>query len=268
MKIAEQHYSAQEIDILKNEVLNELRREALKKQIVSELQNEKPKRTIGAFTKHPLFLALFACITGICASYATIYWQRKDWQHQQVRLAQIRITDQKRAFVDELATSIAQANIVDADVLSIYSNDANAEKLTKGEINSRTNWQQTDKNWETNAQRFQQKLSLYFRDPDIAALFKDMIVRKASIRYHLRALPYDSNERFIKRWVKKMFDEPENEKGEISFGMDDVISTNMTAAIEERERLNDDLTRIVKLMKIEIEADELGKQVTEAIVNN
>lgn len=263
MKTFEKTCSEQEVESLMNEVRDELRRDALKKQIVSELQSEEPRRRVGIIMKHPAVLAILLVLTNICTAYVTASWQRNDWHDQQVRLTQLRVTEQKRAVADELAKCFAEINAVDDEVVDIYYNDANANSLIKEEIDRRTNWLQAVKNWEANSLRSKQKIALYFSNPNIQMLFEDVIARKARIHRHMSALPFDSNERHLSRWLDETF--KKEDKGKDIFGTDDVVPTKINEAMEERRELMKDINQLVRLMKVEIRNEELGKQLAMGV---
>lgn len=178
----------QEREQLKRDVLEELRRETLKKAIVKELSPQTRREMIAQLLRHPAFLLLLGLLmTGVIGAGLTSYWQNKQWDYQQRRLAQIRDLEQrikqKNDIKDQIKKDFETILSADTDVLqpafSLLRSEGSEIKGPSAEaknlLEEIVRWEAAEKQWESNANLQRQTITIDFKGRSIQDSFERLM---------------------------------------------------------------------------------------------
>ena len=170
----------QEREQLKRDVLEELRKDTLKKEIIKELALQTRKNVVANLLRHPVFLLLLGLLmTGVIGAGLTSYWQNKQWDYQQKRLAQIRDIEQKTKQRNDTKDQIKKdfEAILSADTNVLYPAFNERIKDILGEIKR---WEEAEKQWRSNASLLKQTLAIDFSNQTIQGAFDELITSQSN----------------------------------------------------------------------------------------
>src|SRR5687768_7871400 len=167
-----------ERELIKQEILNELRKERLKKELVDEIQKRSKAASLTSFIQHPgILLLLSFALTGIVGTLLTTRWQRNEWNRQQAlqtiewnrqqsRLTQIRNIDHKYEVIDGITKAVGESNAAANEILFTFS--SKAQKLQTSKVRERLMlWQQAQQHWQKSVSVINQRLTVFFRNPQL-----------------------------------------------------------------------------------------------------
>jgi hypothetical protein len=178
----------QEREQLRRDVLEELRRESLKKEIVKELSPPTRSGMVASFLRHPVFLLFLGLLmTGVVGAGLTSYWQNKQWDYQQKRLGQIRDVEQKTKQKNDIKDQIRK------DVEAILTADTNVlqpafrlllSERSKSESQSADNkalveelklWEEAEKKWRADSNLLAQTVAIDLKNQSIHGAFEQLV---------------------------------------------------------------------------------------------
>jgi hypothetical protein len=167
-----------ERELIKQEILNELRKERLKKELVDEIQKRSKAGSLTSFIQHPgILLLLSFALTGIVGTLLTTRWQRNEWNRQQAlqtiewnrqqsRLTQIRNIDHKYEVIDEITRAVGESNAAATEILFTFSSKAQNLQASKGRERMML-WQQAQQHWQKSVSVIHQKVTVFFRNSQL-----------------------------------------------------------------------------------------------------
>lgn len=159
--------------VLIAEIVNELRKESLKRRATAELEKGDRRKKLSDFFQHPavlLVISFFA--TGLIGAFLTQRWQAREWnrqqqtqsrewERQQLRQLDIHGIDAKYKLIDDVTRAIGERN---AAVMAIVDPllDGNSDQvMLKAEAEPIKNWQRATNEWRANSQIIRQKLAVH-----------------------------------------------------------------------------------------------------------
>jgi hypothetical protein len=162
----------QERAALKQEILEELKKDSLKAEILGEIKPSSDKKRL---TENPLLLLLLGFImTGLLGSWLTSHWQNRQWENQQEQLARQRSIEQKYAITDKITKSLAEAYVAVEDVLYLADNGWYERASDDKQPARFTSWLQLSRNWRVNEEVLQRDIEVNFRSAKAKALFAEI----------------------------------------------------------------------------------------------
>lgn len=188
----------QEREQLEREVLEELRRERLKTEIVKKLSQPTRKEMVASLIRHPVFLLLLGFLmTAVVGAGLAAYWQNKQWDYQQRRLAQIRDLEQKIKQKNDLKDQIKQdfETVLSADMKlvepllsSIRSEkgertQGGVQSARKALLDELKKWEEAEKQWSASTDQHEQALAFDYKNSEILSAFYEL--RKSQIEIAL-----------------------------------------------------------------------------------
>lgn len=175
-------------EVLKGEVLAELEKENFKKEIVNELQSTKSKSSLSSITKHPAVLLIIGfALTGFVGTWLASSWQKREWDRQQSRLVKIRGVDQKYVVIDETIKAMAENNSIIGEFLGYLSN-AEDFKYSKKFDDYVIDYAKKREEWRASSSIIEQKLLIYFRNPQIHELYRQILKERLSMHIRLTVM--------------------------------------------------------------------------------
>ena len=237
-----------EKELLKQEVLDEIKKRKFKQEIVDELQKSDKVFRFSAFAQHPATLLITGFVlTGIVGTLLTTRWQRKEWDRQQQsqslewsrqqsRLIQIHNIDHKYEVIDEITKAVGESNAAASDILFTFNAKAMNLPELKGKEGRIKLWHQADQSWQKNISVIAQKLNVFFKDPQFQDELQKIIDKRDLIFFNLLEL------------IDRAAENPRE------------IETEDFKGIAQKTKLlinlrSEDLQQLVNLMIKEIEAD-------------
>ncbi|HEX8745797.1 MAG TPA: hypothetical protein VF717_01270 [Pyrinomonadaceae bacterium] len=234
----------QDREALIKHILEELDRDALAKEIITRLHPPTKKNIFLDALKHPVVLLILGfALTGIVGNWLASFWQNRQWERQQLRQIQLKDVETKYALIDELTRYVEKNNVAGRDVYGSccvgrpeLDESSYKDTITKLEV-----WGTAIDSWRSYSPILERKITLYFRDPEIHKLFKEIRV----IGLKLKDI-YNS--------LKRLYKDPEKNREELE-GLRDFMSARHT---EFDSRLGQETTKLADLIQImnkEIQAD-------------
>ncbi|MDX6496882.1 MAG: hypothetical protein QOG23_142 [Blastocatellia bacterium] len=234
---------SRETDELKAEILAELKtHDVIKRQVLDELTERRRKNKILLIIGHPVFLLFLGfLLTGGVGTWIASYWQKQQWDYQQIRLAQITQAQQRAKEKNDFRGEIVKEveNVLDSDrkLLRIYfSRDPTIANQLPDRLKT---WHQTSDHWTTTAPTISVTLASDFENRTALADFEEIGHNLTTIRIELA----NKQDSFMINQPRRSHNESENYRH-----LDDIVQTiNKT-----EERLRD----LQQIMAREIQADE------------
>lgn len=229
------------------DILDQLEKDSLKKEIIRR-QSAPPKSYfILEALKHPAFLLVLGfALTGFVGNWLTSIWQSREWERQQQRQVQLKGIDTKYALINELTKFVEEYNVAVEDVYSscCIGMPETDEESYKETITKLEAWGKSINSWNGYSPILERKLTVYFRDPAIVNLFKEVNVIEA----HLEE---------IYRRLRRLYKNPNENKDKIN-DLRNLLSErhkDFSSNLRLQVRKSADL---VQLMSKEIQADIKG----------
>jgi hypothetical protein len=157
-------------------ILEEIRAElktqsGLKKEILTELKPTDWKTQVLELTKHPVLLLILGSIFG---GWLSSCYQQREWDRQQNQLSNKQEIEKKITTRDEVTDSIIEAYSAAESAVRPFFYD-NAKTFTAGEADRAKEWNEASKKWRNARLKLQQKLDLYFANPEIKNKFVEIV---------------------------------------------------------------------------------------------
>lgn len=232
-------------DELKKEILDELKsRESLKRDIIKELRPTGLKYRLSEFIRHPLFLLICGfLLTGLATTVVKFIWDRGEWNRQYQLQAKKHVLEQKLELKDQISEAVAADNASVRDVTSLFFYET-AQTASAREPERTKSWQDASRNWNTTSERLSQKLSVYFKDPQIQKTLEDIIARRFLIGVEVNNVMSGAR----KDWTILDRKESQSHKDLIKDVRDNIL-VPMNREVAEPSR------RLLNLMQQEIQRD-------------
>jgi len=156
---------------IKEQVLQALGIDALKKEVLEEFKKERSK--VSEFFKHPTILLLLGFIlTTFLGTFLTALYQSYEWTRQQKFLSKQSFIEKKQASSDEVTKAIVEAVTPTEGILSIFCWETPKTEVEKHQ----ENWRRERGKWLNSTDTLKQKLLFYFRNNgEIQKLFGEII---------------------------------------------------------------------------------------------
>jgi hypothetical protein len=127
---------------------------------------------VSDFFKHPAVLLVlgFLC-TGLVGSAITDYWKSLEWQNQQSYLVKQHFLQKQYDVMEDLVKAVAESNTAAEDVLVLYTSDWQPEEIQE----RKKAWRASSATWRVKSKVLQQRLNVYFPDPELQKTFQSII---------------------------------------------------------------------------------------------
>ncbi len=194
-----------EKESLIKEILQELKdKEYLKSEILKELKLPNDKKSLSNFIQHPLFLLFLGFIlTGILGTWLTSFYQKRDWERQQQRLVRTDKAETKLQIINDLIKAVAENDAstrgIQLEVMFLTESNINkkirTDSETEREISEAFKFTRNSyRKWLTDEALLEQKIKIYFRNPQITELFDNINKERHSAYVNFTLLVGSYNE--------------------------------------------------------------------------
>jgi len=134
---------------LVKEVVDEIRRDALKEDALKKLRKADWPDRISKFFQHPAALLVIGfALTGWIGGSLANAWQRNEWERQQLRLIEIHGIELKYGIIDDVTKAVGERNAAARGVLYPLLDDLDNRVLTQEEAEPIKNWQKATQDWQ------------------------------------------------------------------------------------------------------------------------
>lgn len=226
---------------LVKEVVDEIRRDALKEDALKKLRKADWPDRISKFFQHPAALLVIGfALTGWIGGSLANAWQRNEWERQQLRLIEIHGIELKYGIIDDVTKAVGERNAAARGVLYPLLDDLDNRVLTQEEAEPIKNWQKATQDWLVNSQTLELKIAAHIRNPEALASFKQIFEREKTITGKMA---------YIKRHLAEFNHQETNEDAQRDL---DEIYDNIYGT-------GDDLTKLTAIITAEVQADARGQ---------
>src|SRR6267142_4083767 len=172
--------SGPERKALVNDIVNEMRKDSLKRDASIRLEEARWLDRISGFFQHPAVLVFIGfLITGLIGGWIANRWQRQEWNRQQLRLIDIRGADLKYEISNEITKSIGERNASAMGVLTPLDEEKiTDQQLVSEEIERIKLWNAASAEWRTNSQVLRGKIAARVKNQDIARMFEELLEKE------------------------------------------------------------------------------------------
>lgn len=172
--------SSKEIDwhTVKQEIIEEIRKDLRSKEILGGLEESDWKSKSSKIFQHPAVLVLLTFLfTGFVGTQLTNSWQTKQ-----------RKLSQKYEIVDHVNKAVSDNLTATQDIVGLYQYEQGASNRIEIEKERWDYWQQKSRELRVNANLIQQRLKGNFKDPEIQRIFKELLAKSLELSVTVKNL--------------------------------------------------------------------------------
>lgn len=169
-----------EIEAVAQHVLDRLNREkqdrdALKEEILEEIRKEAAKKKPSFFQHPAVLLVIGFLLTGGVGTWLTSYWQSKEQAKQQAEQAHKRAVEQKYEVMEQLNKAVAEVYTAGHVIINLLSYDHRPQDFPKELTERDAFWKQARRNWSVASLVLEQKLSVHFKDDEAKKVYEKIL---------------------------------------------------------------------------------------------
>jgi hypothetical protein len=163
--------------VLVDEIVREMRKDALKEQAAEKLTKLTWAQFFSNLSTQPaVLLVLGFALTGLVGTFITGRWQKAEWDRQQTRLVEIQGINLKYQIIDDVTKLIGERNAAAlAIVVPLLGGDKDLALILKEEEEPIKNWQKVSHDWRANSQILRLKIAVHIQDAKAGELFARLI---------------------------------------------------------------------------------------------